>query len=56
MNPISQIELKAHHADLHRQVAVARLSQHAALEWLAKLWGKCAAFRLARLNAATSRV
>jgi hypothetical protein len=42
MNPISQIELKAHYADLHRQVAVARLSQRTALERLATLWGKCA--------------
>lgn len=38
MNPVSQIELNTHLKDLERQVATARQSQGAALDWLKMLW------------------
>jgi hypothetical protein len=40
MNPISQIELNARFRDLERQVATARQSQGAVLDWLKMLWRK----------------
>lgn len=38
MNPISPIELKAHLKDLELQVAAARRSRGATLDWLGAWW------------------
>jgi hypothetical protein len=38
MNPISQIELKAHFRDLQQQAETARQSQSTIVLWIQRLW------------------